>query len=662
MKRLFTETARLRLEALEDRLAPAVGLSVVNDNWAFVADNDNSGTLSVGDTVRNNNDTINPGSITRVYGVDGFGTVTTGQFTGSVPGAATINDAIANTVTGGTVDVLEGTYAQAVTINKSLTVQGAQHGVDARNSRGPESVVDGTNNGGVTPFNITANNVTLDGFTVQGNTSANTFGFGILLGAGTSGARVLNNVIQNNIAGLSLANSPAGNPALIQHNLFQNNNQPGPISGTGIYTDQFNAGGALANVTIDANTFINNQNVAVLLGSTLAGSQSNITVSNNTMTGNGNAVLIFNTTTAAITRNTITGSTGSQVVVGGGVNGLQITQNFIQNGATRGIRIGDFGGGGTNLNVTINSNSISGNPTAGLEIDAAPGAYTGTLDATNNWWGSPTGPTTPANPGGTGDAIIDPAGQVNFVPFLSNGTDAEPGTPGFQPGGPSPTLVVSGTAGNDTLVITITGPGTGTYSLNNGPSVPFANVSDFTFSGGGGVDTLILDSGRRTLGVVPRALITAGPLTIRYPGVEALFLDNAAAINAIAGPDTADRAIAFAGLTAQERFVQAVYLAELGRAGSKAELDAWLPVLNGPGGQAAVARGISQSREGRDNLVKSWYVTFLGRQADGSEEQGWVTLLQLGLSEEQVLSQILGSQEFFNRAQALIPSGAPNER
>src|SRR5207237_6122212 len=135
-----------------------------------------------------------------------------------------------------------------------------------------------------------------DGFTGTGNTNGNTFGFGILLGAGTSGSEVRNNVIMNNIAGLSLANNSATNATVIERNLFSNNNQAGPISGTAIYTDQFNAGGPLTNVLIDNNAFTGNNNAAVLLGSTLAGSQSNITISNNPMTSNGNAALLFNLT------------------------------------------------------------------------------------------------------------------------------------------------------------------------------------------------------------------------------------------------------------------------------------------------------------------------------------------------------------------------------
>jgi hypothetical protein len=108
------------------------------------------------------------------------------------------------------------------------------------------------------------------------------------------------------------------------------------------------------------------------------------------------------------------------------------------------------------------------------------------------------------------------------------------------------------------------------------------------------------------------------------------------------------------GLSAQERFVQALYLDELGRAGSQAELDGWVNgALEAPGGsQQAVAAGIADSPEARDHLVKTWYQTYLGRTANGTEEQGWVNALA-SQSEEQVLSGILASPEFYDRAQTL---------
>ncbi len=121
-----------------------------------------------------------------------------------------------------------------------------------------------------------------------------------------------------------------------------------------------------------------------------------------------------------------------------------------------------------------------------------------------------------------------------------------------------------------------------------------------------------------------------------------------------------------AGLTPQERFVQTLYLDALGRAGSKTELDSWVVAFNDGSSQmdaqAAIATGIEESFEGRDHLVKGWYETFLGRAAGGGEELGWVSQLMSGTTEEQVLSQILASTEFYGRAQTLSGAGTADQR
>lgn len=117
----------------------------------------------------------------------------------------------------------------------------------------------------------------------------------------------------------------------------------------------------------------------------------------------------------------------------------------------------------------------------------------------------------------------------------------------------------------------------------------------------------------------------------------------------------------FANLTPQEKFVQALYLAELGRAGGVAELDGWVAILNGPGGVRAVIADIDESFEARDRIVQGWYLTFLGRMAQGGEEKGFVNLLATE-TQEQVLSVLLSSGEFYARAQTLISSGTPDQR
>lgn len=195
-----------------------------------------------------------------------------GTCTGTYP---TISLAVADASAGDTIMVCPGTYSELVNVNKTLTILGAQSGVDARlitrtGLPATESVVTGL--AGTSSFYVTANNVTIDGFTVQGNTLSNVFGAGIVLGGGTSGAHVVNNIVQNNIIGLSLANAPGGNQAVIAFNVFRNNNQPGAASGTGIYTDEFNAGGALTNVLIDNNNFIGNDGQGIAFSSTTTSS------------------------------------------------------------------------------------------------------------------------------------------------------------------------------------------------------------------------------------------------------------------------------------------------------------------------------------------------------------------------------------------------------
>ena len=89
--------------------------------------------------------------------------------------------------------------------------------------------------------------------------------------------------------------------------------------------------------------------------------------------------------------------------------------------------VGDAFPIGPNSNITAHNNTISGNATAGLEVDT--GTYSGgpgSLNAENNYWGSASGP----NPPGSGDAVIDPDGVVDDTPFLTSAP---------APGCPTPT-------------------------------------------------------------------------------------------------------------------------------------------------------------------------------------------------------------------------------
>lgn len=131
--------------------------------------------------------------------------------------------------------------------------------------------------------------------------------------------------------------------------------------------------------------------------------------------------------------------------------------------------------------------------------------------------------------------------------------------------------------------------------------------------------------------------------------------------------NTSEFSAAFGLGTPQQKFVQALYQDVLGRSGdfnNAADAAYWANVLtNGTQSRSQVATSIERSGEARARLVTGWYQTYLNRTPGASETQFWVNALQQpNKTDEQVLSQLLASDEFFNRAQTLIGSGTSTER
>src|SRR2546422_10373182 len=194
------------------------------------------------------------------------------------PGYPTIGAAVAAAVSGDTIKVCPGFYAEQVNVNKNnLTLLGAQAGVDARTrpflaDPNTQSIIDHP----CGPVQLEANNLVLNGFTVQGSTLPDPcFLSGIWSNPGFSGTQgghqILNNIVQNNISGIEL-DSTCVNSTLVQFNLIQNNNNPGPGAGNAIQTNF-----GLCNATIDSNKFSGHTSTSILM---VAG-QSNLAISNN---------------------------------------------------------------------------------------------------------------------------------------------------------------------------------------------------------------------------------------------------------------------------------------------------------------------------------------------------------------------------------------------
>ncbi len=392
------------------------------------------------------------------------------------PGTAckTINAAIGKALPGNTVYVAGGTYNEQVVIDKTLTLLGAQAGVDARTrSAVSESIIDNA----CGPVQIEADNVTLDGFTIQGSTTASPCTtVGIWTSPGNTethgGHQILNNIVQNNISGIKLENDPMYTTK-VQFNLIHNNN-------IGIVVNS-----GLENAVIDNNTFSGHVYRSILLA---ALGSNDIEISNNTLDA---GITLSASSDISITGNTSVGNTvDGTIYLHGGNGSVTITDNVLVNGVEAIVSGGDPYLG-PNRSVTANNNCISGNSTNGLRVDA--GSYTGgSLDATGNNWGAASGPS--GTGPGTGDRITDPDGVVDFSSFLTavdscppRGTPAEATSvsvtcdPGSVPIGVPTTCTAIVT---NTSATQFYGPphGTAKFGLGVGPKGTFSPSANCTLT------------------------------------------------------------------------------------------------------------------------------------------------------------------------------------
>ncbi len=353
---------------------------------------------------------------------------------------ATIQAAVDAAKPGAVIDVDAGTYSENVGIYKALTLRGAQAGLDARSNRrlsgAAETILNGQLNSDGTrssAFYVAADNVTLDGFIVQEETSQSlTYGAGIVIGPKVAGAHIYNNIVQNNVAGLFLSSYSTTNAAIIQHNVFRYNNNPGVNGGRGIYSDGVISGGNLTNVLIDANAFVGNYGStgttglegAIAIESRLANSQSNITVSNNTFDYNGKAVLFYNATQITVSNNMVSWCRdhfSAALRFEGGMTNVSVKSNTVYMNPGPAVRVDQKGFGGGNSGFRVNGNNFfltDTNYSPRYALIVGSGQYSGTFDATGNYWGSSTGPSGAGS--GLGDGVQSNGNSVDFSKWATS--------------------------------------------------------------------------------------------------------------------------------------------------------------------------------------------------------------------------------------------------
>ena len=352
------------------------------------------------------------------------------------PDFSNIHDAVNASVAGSTILVCAGTYNETVNVNKKLTIEGAQAGVDARTRSVPASSESTVTGGGI---GVVADGVTLDGFTVQ-NVGPSPFGTGIFLSGSNSGQRIVNNIVRNNIFGLYLNNAP-DQQTTVRHNLFDSNNASGPAGGNGIYGDA-----GIQNVVVDQNRETNQDNAGILL------TTSGAPVSNVKITGNqlSDRIRITKGQDLTVSGNTITGSPNNGVQLDSDNRNVTVSGNTITGSALGAVRFSSFDipSDGPSENVTVSGNTLTGNA-YGVVVNDSGGdqAYNGVLEvhfnriagnttngvalnddadvnAQNNWWGCNAGPGNPGCDSVGGDF----AGQITSSPRLVLGISAVPST------------------------------------------------------------------------------------------------------------------------------------------------------------------------------------------------------------------------------------------
>jgi hypothetical protein len=275
----------------------------------------------------------------------------------------------------------------------------------------------------------------------------------------------------NNDHGVQVTGTRNVSAVTIQNSTFNNNDRNRDTVGDGV---QVNANEDLSNIVVK-NSTANGNYAGIRAGA--AGRQiaqnitvENITANNNAkegialfagrdlvtgvvkgskLSGNGIGIsieVIQRGTGVTVEDNKITGANGLGVGILLNSSGVSISKNNIRNNAV-GIEVRKA------RESKANNNNIARNESFGVDASAlAPGEE---FDATNNWWGEPSGPKATDNPGGIGDKVSQ---KVKYRPFLT------------EPAVPTETDFVVESLTADKTDVTVGESVTFNYTIkNNGP-------------------------------------------------------------------------------------------------------------------------------------------------------------------------------------------------
>jgi hypothetical protein len=391
----------------------------------------------------------------------------------------TIQAAVSAANPGDTILADSGNYNETITINKSLTLEGAQVGVDARSGRlGAQESTLLLGNGGL---QINADNVKVDGFTITNLTSSNANG--LIYGGATSNNFILTNTI------ISDDNAPTGAPILFNggshtkmvfsQDLFQDSGDATLYLGGGSASDVYDglnisnskflgsAGGVfyaaaspLQNARIQGNEFDGTVNGTPGVGDPVLniGQSVNLTIAGNYFHDENYTAFQVGMIGGSITGNTFerihadTGvGFGDDFQLWGGQYGTAVSTNVtIANnlisyndvaGATlptRGIRLRPQDSGssapgidGSTIHVFDNAFVNGGDVSSGIFAMVNQGDPTKAVNASGNWWETALGADPTASTPFLDQISGLMSGPVHVGSFLNSG--ANTAAVGFTP-------------------------------------------------------------------------------------------------------------------------------------------------------------------------------------------------------------------------------------
>lgn len=276
----------------------------------------------------------------------------------------------------GTLVVAAGTYTQSLVLSKPVIIEGANAGISPNGgTRVAESII--TVDGPVITIAAGADGSVVDGLKFTGTT--NDPGDGIIFGNQVSDVTIMNNIIDGNSGhGIRVIGAQRW---LIEDNLIQNVTG---ASRSGMFLLSFQ------HSTVKSNTLKNLNYAGMICDSHQDTVIENNTIDNCSQPGiqvANSAGPVLVTKNHISLANTANGADKAAISIYPNTPLIDVTYNTLinSNGAFS-VR----GQAGTvAATVHVNNNNLLGNTTPQVKNRAQGG---GLLDATNNWWGTATGP------------------------------------------------------------------------------------------------------------------------------------------------------------------------------------------------------------------------------------------------------------------------------